>query len=92
MSNCFGKFGAAGNEVRFNYSFQEQEDGETTLGFYAAPPSSNIENYNDIIRNIAGNYEILELSNSRLRIKSTCCTNWPLGAATYRTRYIEAVK
>lgn len=93
VSNCFGKFGKAGNEVEFNYSFQKQENGETTLGLYAAPPSSNIENYNEVIRNIAGTYEILELSNSKLRIKSTCCVNWFGGADnTYNTRYIEATQ
>lgn len=93
VSNCFGKFGVAGNVVAFNYSFQKQENGETTLGIYATPPTSNIENYNEVIKHISGTYEILELSNSKLRIKSTCCTNWFGGADnTYQTRYIEATQ
>ncbi len=90
VSNCKGKFGEVGNEVGFNYSFQG--DDQTALGLYATPPASNIENYNEVIRNIAGEYEILELTKSKLRIKSTCCVNWPLGEATYQTRYIEATQ
>lgn len=90
VGNCFGKFGEAGNDVAFNFTFIE--DSNNKLGIYAAPPSSNIENYNEVIKNIAGMYEVLELTNSKLRIKSTCCVNWPLGEETYHTRYIEATQ
>lgn len=90
IGNCTGKFQNAGNEISFNYSFQD--NNEINLGIYASPPSSNIGDYNKEVKDIAGMYEILELTASKLRIQSTCCTNWPVGAETYRIRYIEATQ
>lgn len=89
VSNCTGTFGEAGNQAAFNYSFYK-DNNEYKLAIFALPPSSDIEKYNSIIKDIAGAYEIIELNASTLKIKSTCCADWPLGADTYRTRYIEA--